>query len=102
MYHYFFSRRNYIGLLFYFSFYKLKQKKTLGKNEDILKRGMSLVKKYSQMTEEQRKELIKQAFEAKEKLQEELKETQDKVKEKEKELEKMQHQVCVFISLYTM
>ena len=72
------------------------------KTEDVLKRGMSLVKKYSQMTEEQRKELIKQAFEAKEKLQEELKETQDKVKEKEKELEKMQHQVCMFNSLYTM
>ena len=52
---------------------------------------MSLVKKYSQMTEEQRKELFKQAFEAKQKLQE-------KLKEKEKELEKMQHQVCVFIS----
>ena len=72
------------------------------KTEDVLKRGMSLVKKYSQMTEEQRKELIKQAFEAKQKLQEELKETQDKVKEKEKELEKMQHQVCMFNSLYTM
>uniref|UniRef100_A0A8B8BUY0 Poly [ADP-ribose] polymerase n=1 Tax=Crassostrea virginica TaxID=6565 RepID=A0A8B8BUY0_CRAVI len=70
-----------------------KKKKSAVKTEDVLKRGMSLVKKYSQMTEEQRKELIKQAFEAKQKLQEELKETQDKVKEKEKELEKMQHQV---------
>lgn len=69
------------------------KKKPKGKAEDILKRGMSLVKKYSQMSEAERKELIKQAFEAKQKLQDELKETQDKVKEKEKELEKMQHQV---------
>lgn len=61
-----------------------------------MKRGMSLVKKYSQMSEAERKELIKQAFEAKQKLQDELKETQDKVKEKEKELEKMQHQVSIF------
>lgn len=69
------------------------KKKSKGKTEDILKRGMSLVKKYSQMSEKERKELIKQAFEAKQKLQEELEETKDKVKEKEKELEKMQHQV---------
>lgn len=61
-----------------------------------MKRGMSLVKKYSQMSEAERKKLIKQAFEAKQKLQEELKETQEKVKEKEKELEKMQHQVTIF------
>lgn len=47
------------------------------------------------MSEAERKELIKQAFEVKQKLQEELKETQDKVKEKEKELEKMQHQVTI-------
>uniref|UniRef100_A0A8B8BMY6 Poly [ADP-ribose] polymerase n=1 Tax=Crassostrea virginica TaxID=6565 RepID=A0A8B8BMY6_CRAVI len=63
-----------------------KKKKSVGKTEDVLKGGMSLVKKYSQMTEEERKELFKQAFEAKQKLQE-------KLKEKEKELEKMQHQV---------
>ncbi|XP_062589325.1 uncharacterized protein LOC134250975 [Saccostrea cucullata] len=70
-----------------------EKKKSKVKSADILKRGMSLVKKYSQMTEDERKELIKQAFEAKQKLQEELKETKDKVKEKEKELEQMQQKV---------
>lgn len=54
------------------------------------------------MSEAERKELIKQAFEAKQKLQEELKETQDKVKEKEKELEKMQHQVTIPLHHYSI
>jgi hypothetical protein len=34
------------------------------KGVDILKRGMSLVKNYSEMSEDERKELIKKAFEA--------------------------------------
>jgi diadenosine tetraphosphate (Ap4A) HIT family hydrolase len=45
------------------------------KGVDILKRGMSLVKNYSEMSEDERKELIKKAFEAKKQLEEELKET---------------------------
>ena len=63
------------------------------KSEDILKRGMSLVKSYSKMTEEERKELIKKAFEAKAKLQKELKETKDEVKKKEQEVEKLTKEV---------
>jgi hypothetical protein len=39
------------------------------KGVDILKRGMSLVKNYSEMSEDERKELIKKAFEAKKQLE---------------------------------
>ncbi|XP_052800708.1 uncharacterized protein LOC128231656 [Mya arenaria] len=63
------------------------------KTSDILKRGMSLVKSYSQMTEAERKELIKKAFEAKQKLQEELAETKAEVKKKDEELSNLQKQV---------
>ena len=70
-----------------------KKKKKDVKSEDILKRGMSLVKSYSKMTEDERKELIKKAFEAKAKLQKELKETKDEVKKKEQEVEKLTKEV---------
>ena len=70
-----------------------KKKKDV-KSEDILKRGMSLVKSYSKMTEDERKELIKKAFEAKAKLQKELKETKEEVKKKEQEVEKLTKEVC--------
>ncbi|XP_052247790.1 uncharacterized protein LOC127855914 [Dreissena polymorpha] len=63
------------------------------KSEDILKRGMSLVKSYSKMTEEERKELIKKAFEAKQKLQEELEATKKEVKKKEEEVSRLQKEV---------
>ncbi|KAK3108084.1 hypothetical protein FSP39_000847 [Pinctada imbricata] len=71
---------------------KPKAKKKV-ESGDILKRGMSLVKSYSQMSEEERKELIKKAFEAKQKLQKELQETKDKMKEKDKELQNLQNEV---------
>ena len=41
------------------------------------------------MTEAERKELIKKAFEAKAKLQKELKETKEEMKKKEQEVEKL-------------
>ena len=77
-------------------FQKKKTKKKVAAG-DILKRGMSLVKSYSQMSEDERKELIKKAFEAKQKLQKELEETKDKMKEKDKELQKLQDEVWVDI-----
>ena len=61
---------------------------------------MSLVKSYSQMTEAERKELIKKAFEAKAKLQEELKETKEEMKKKEKEVEKLTKEVLKLVKLY--
>ncbi|XP_021350786.1 uncharacterized protein LOC110448723 isoform X2 [Mizuhopecten yessoensis] len=69
------------------------------KTDDILKRGMSLVKSYSKMSEAERKELIKKAFEAKLKLQKELKETQDEMKSKDKKLQKLQDQVSTGLLL---
>lgn len=71
-----------------------KKKKKSVKSEDILKRGMSLVKSYSKMTEAERKELIKKAFEAKAKLQKELKETKAEVKKKDQELDKLTKEVA--------
>ncbi|XP_060085829.1 uncharacterized protein LOC132565212 [Ylistrum balloti] len=76
-----------------------KDKKDGVKSDDILKRGMSLVKSYSKMSEEERKELIKKAFEAKLKLQKELQETQDEVKNKDKKLQKLQDQVSTGLLL---
>ncbi|ESP03210.1 hypothetical protein LOTGIDRAFT_171695 [Lottia gigantea] len=75
---------------------KTKQKKD---GNDILSRGMSLVKSYSQMSEEERKELIKKAFEAKQKLQEELEVTKKQVAEKAKEVDKLQAQVTTCLLL---
>lgn len=65
------------------------------KSEDILKRGMSLVKTYSKMTEKERIELIKKAFEAKAQLQKELEETKEEMKKKEQLVEKLTKEVCV-------
>ena len=65
-----------------------------------MKRGMSLVKSYSKMTEDERKDLIKKAFEAKKKLEEELNETKTKMKEKDQKLQKLQDQVrFVYITI---
>ncbi|KAL4222664.1 hypothetical protein ACF0H5_018705 [Mactra antiquata] len=63
------------------------------KTSDILKRGMSLVKTYSKMTEDERKELIKKAFEAKKQLQDELDKTKAKMKEMGEQVEKLNKQV---------
>lgn len=54
---------------------------------------MSLVKNYSKMSEDERKELIKKAFEAKKQLEDELKKTKNEVKKKDEELNKLQKQV---------
>ncbi|XP_064613659.1 uncharacterized protein LOC135477473 [Liolophura sinensis] len=58
-----------------------------------------LVKSYSKMTEDERKELIKKAFEAKKQLQEELRQTKEQMAEKEKELKKLQDQVTTGLLL---
>ncbi|XP_067650642.1 uncharacterized protein [Haliotis asinina] len=67
--------------------------------KDLLNRGMSLVKSFSQMTEDERKELIKKAFEAKQQLQKELEQTKKKVEEKEKEVKTLQDQVSTGLLL---
>ncbi|XP_048239190.1 uncharacterized protein LOC124148675 [Haliotis rufescens] len=67
--------------------------------KDVLNRGMSLVKSFSQMTEAERKELIKKAFEAKQQLQKELEQTKKKVEEKEKEVKSLQDQVSTGLLL---
>ena len=54
---------------------------------------MSLVKSYSAMTEEERKELIKKAFEAKKQLQDELDKTKEEVKKKAQQVDKLQAEV---------
>jgi flagellar motility protein MotE (MotC chaperone) len=72
------------------------KKKTAAKDSkggDVLNRGMSLAKSYSQMTEAERKELIKKAFEAKQQLQQELEVTKKKVAKKDEELRKLQEKV---------
>lgn len=58
------------------------------------------MKSYSKMTEDERKDLIKKAFEAKKKLEEELNETKTKMKEKDQKLQKLQDQVrFVYITI---
>ncbi|XP_070565989.1 uncharacterized protein [Ptychodera flava] len=56
-------------------------------------RGPSIVKKYSELTEEERKDLILSAMEAKKKMEKELMETKKRVEEKEEELKKMQEKI---------
>lgn len=73
--------------------------KTAIKTSDILKRGVSLVKSYSKMSEEERIELIKKAFEAKKQLQEELEKTKEEVKKKEQEVEKLNKEVATGLLL---
>ncbi|KAL8622378.1 hypothetical protein ACOMHN_041706 [Nucella lapillus] len=68
-----------------------KEKKPSG--EDILKRGMSLVKRFSQMTDAERKELIQKAFAAKEALQKELNATKKVMDEKDKQLDSLSEQL---------
>ncbi|XP_070211703.1 uncharacterized protein [Littorina saxatilis] len=68
-------------------------KETKKDKNDILNRGMSLVKSFSQMTEQERKELIQKAFEVKQKLQEELAATKKKMEQKDKELNRLQEEV---------
>ncbi|VDI48852.1 Hypothetical predicted protein, partial [Mytilus galloprovincialis] len=73
---------------------KKKSPKKKVKDVDILKRGVSLVKNYSQMSEEERKELIKKAMAAKKQLEEELEATKNEVKKKDKELNRLQKEVA--------
>lgn len=51
------------------------------------------MKNYSQMSEEERKELIKKAMAAKKQLEEELEATKNEVKKKDKELNRLQKEV---------
>ncbi|XP_071157641.1 uncharacterized protein [Mytilus edulis] len=73
---------------------KKKSPKKKVKDVDILKRGVSLVKNYSQMSEEERKELIKKAMAAKKQLEEELQATKNEVKKKDEELNRLQKEVA--------
>ncbi|CAL1528756.1 unnamed protein product [Lymnaea stagnalis] len=67
-----------------------EKEKTEVKKGDILCKGLSLVKKFSQMTDDERKELIKTAFEEKLRLQQELENAKKIVAEKDKELSNLQ------------
>jgi aprataxin and PNK-like factor len=61
---------------------------------------MSLVKSFTQMTEAERKELIKKAFEAKLQLQQELEATKKQMEEKDKEMQRMQEKVAFCVALH--
>jgi aprataxin and PNK-like factor len=54
------------------------------------------------MTEEERKDLIARAVEAKKKLEEELKATREKMEEREQELQRMQEEVCATVFAHSV
>ena len=64
-----------------------------GKGTGKAKKASSLKKSYSQMTESERKELVKKAMKAKEKLEKELKETREQMEAKDKEINRLQNEV---------
>lgn len=70
-----------------------KPKEKISKKKDILSKDLSLVKRFSQLTDEERKDLIKRAFEEKMKLQQELEEAKKIAEDKSRELEQLQKQV---------
>lgn len=70
-----------------------KPKEKISKKKDILSKDLSLVKRFSQLTDEERKDLIKRAFEEKMKLQQELEEAKKIAEVKSRELEQLQKQV---------
>lgn len=70
-----------------------KPKEKISEKKDILSKDLSLVKRFSQLTDEERKDLIKRAFEEKMKLQQELEETKKIAEDKSRELEQLQKQV---------
>ena len=59
------------------------------------------MKSYTQMTEAERKELIRKAFEAKQKLQEEPEATKKEMKQKDKELNRLQEEVMSHLITFT-
>ncbi|XP_005100639.1 uncharacterized protein LOC101862421 [Aplysia californica] len=70
-----------------------KDEKKGSESKDIISKDLSLVKRFSQLTPEERKELIKRAFEEKQKLQQELDGAKKMVEKKDKELNHMQKQL---------
>ncbi|XP_064647654.1 uncharacterized protein LOC135500253 [Lineus longissimus] len=64
-----------------------------GAVKDVLKRGLSLVKSFSKLTEDQKKQLIEQAFAAKKQLEDELEKTKKEIERKAKQVERLQEQV---------
>nr|KAI8728513.1 CAunnamed protein product [Biomphalaria glabrata] len=63
------------------------------KKDNLLSSGMSLIKKFSQMSETERRELIQRAIEEKIRLQQELEDAKKIVAEKDKELSQLQKQL---------
>ncbi|BFZ18603.1 hypothetical protein BsWGS_21642 [Bradybaena similaris] len=70
-----------------------KPKEKSSEKKDILSKDLSLVKRFSQLTDEERKDLIKRAFEEKMKLQQELEEAKKIAEDKSRELEQLQKQM---------
>ena len=60
---------------------------SISKSEAVLSRGPSILKSYSLLTEEQRKDLIRTALEAKQELKKKLNDTETILKSKNDELE---------------
>ena len=56
-------------------------------------RGLSLTKSYSEMTEQERRQLIQTAFIAKRQLEQQLQDTKLQVDDREKQLKQLQKQV---------
>ena len=65
----------------------------LSRDDTILSRGPSIVKSYSLLSETERRELIRRAFEMKDLLKKELDKTLSIIEEKNKELRRFQSQL---------
>ncbi|KAL8572703.1 hypothetical protein ACOMHN_049832 [Nucella lapillus] len=72
---------------------KDKKKEATKDKPHAMNPGMSLTKSFTKMTEQERRDLIKMAFEAKKRLEEELEATKKQVEEKEKELNCLQEKL---------
>ncbi|XP_076460800.1 uncharacterized protein LOC143293605 [Babylonia areolata] len=70
-----------------------KKKDTSKGTDNSLEPGMLLTKSFTKMTEQERRELIRAAFEAKKKLEEELEATKKQVEEKDRELNRLQEEL---------
>ena len=65
----------------------------LSRNDTVLSRGPSIVKCYSLLSESERRELIRRAFEMKDLLKKELDKTLEIIDEKNKELRRVHSQL---------
>ena len=62
----------------------------------IQNRPVKMEKTYSKMTEEERKDLIERALEAKNLLEKQLEDTKNQMEEKEKAIQRLQNEVSPF------